>query len=67
MRMFLDCYFEEELQRNGFDVTLEELQEMYIKSQKRKEEKEKRKKDQQEANSENAKENASVLRSKTFE
>lgn len=67
MRMLLDRFFVEELQRNGFDVTLEELQEMYIESQKRKEEKEKRKKDQQEANSENANENVSILRSQTFE
>lgn len=43
MRMLLDRFFVEELQRNGYQVTLEELQEMYIKSQKRKEEKEKRK------------------------
>ncbi|MFN6686976.1 hypothetical protein ACK4CS_12270 [Enterococcus gallinarum] len=47
MRMLLDRYFEE-LQRNGYHVTLEELQEMYIKSQRRKEETEKRKNDRKE-------------------
>ncbi|OTN93651.1 hypothetical protein [Enterococcus faecium] len=67
MRMLLDRYFVEELQRNGYHVTLKELQEMYIKSQKRKEEKEKRKKDQQEAKSEKTNENASIFRSQTFE
>ena len=48
MRMLLDRYFEEELQRNGYHVTLEELQEMYIKSQRRKEDTEKRKNDRKE-------------------